>query len=92
MKQPPCTIGEVADSGRMASPSALHRSDLPRDGACVPETLVDILAVHRAGQVTPEQTVERCYARIKAHADPAVFITLRDEAALRHPSGGQGQY
>jgi allophanate hydrolase len=49
----------------------------------VPETLVDILAVHRAGQVTPEQTVERCYARIKAHADPAVFITLRDEADAR---------
>jgi allophanate hydrolase len=33
--------------------------------------------------VTPEQTVERCYARIKAHADPAVFITLRDEADAR---------
>jgi len=48
---------------------------------CVPETLADILAAHRAG--APEQTVERSYVRIKAHADPAVFITLRDEADAR---------
>src|SRR5437867_3093397 len=49
----------------------------------VPETLADILAVHRAGRVAPEQMVARSYARIKAHADPAVFITLRDEADAR---------
>jgi allophanate hydrolase len=46
----------------------------------VPETLADVLAVHRAGRVAPEETVERSYARIEAHADPAVFITLRDKA------------
>src|SRR5262245_25820482 len=46
----------------------------------VPETLAEILAVHRAGRLTPEETVERSYARVKAHADPAVFITLRDQA------------
>jgi allophanate hydrolase len=49
----------------------------------VPETLADILAVHRAGRVTPEETVERSYARTKAHADPAVFIMLREEADAR---------
>src|SRR5262245_28243236 len=51
--------------------------------SCVSETLADILAAHRAGRVTPEETVARCYARIKARADPAVFITLRDEADAR---------
>jgi allophanate hydrolase len=49
----------------------------------VPETLADILAAHRAGRVTPVETVERSYARIKAHADPAVFIMLREEAEAR---------
>lgn len=43
-----------------------------------PETVADILAAHRAG-ATPADTVARCYARIRAHADPAIFITLRDE-------------
>jgi allophanate hydrolase len=47
---------------------------------CVPETIADILAAHRAGPVAPEETVERSYARIEAHADPAVFIALRDKA------------
>jgi allophanate hydrolase len=54
----------------------------------VPETLAEILAAHRAGRVTPEETVTRCYARIKAHADPAVFITLRDEADARAEARG----
>jgi allophanate hydrolase len=44
-----------------------------------PETVADILAAHRAGAATPADTVARCYARIRAHADPAIFITLRDE-------------
>jgi len=44
------------------------------------ETILDILAAHRAGTDTPSATVARTYARIRAHADPAVFITLRDEA------------
>jgi len=46
----------------------------------VPETLADILAAHRVGRVAPEETVERSYARTNAHADPAVFIALRDKA------------
>lgn len=44
------------------------------------ETVADILASHRSGLSTPEQTLRRCYARIRAHDDPGIFITLRDEA------------
>ena len=43
------------------------------------ETVAQILAAHRAGTMTPEETVARSYARTRAHADPAIFITLRDE-------------
>ncbi len=43
------------------------------------ETVAEIVAAHRAGRMTPEETVARSYARIRAHADPAVFIALREE-------------
>jgi allophanate hydrolase len=43
------------------------------------ETVAAIVEAHRAG-ASPEATVARAYARIRAHADPAIFITLRDEA------------
>ena len=43
------------------------------------ETIGDIVAAHRSGAVTPEQTIRRSYARIRAYGDPAVFISLRDE-------------
>ena len=45
------------------------------------ETIAEILQAHRTGAATPADTVARSYARIRAHADPAVIITLRDEAA-----------
>jgi allophanate hydrolase len=48
----------------------------------VSETIASILASHRARSVTPEQTIERTLARIRAHGDPAIFISLRDEAEL----------
>ncbi|MFC0241754.1 allophanate hydrolase [Rhodopseudomonas telluris] len=44
------------------------------------DTIAEILAAHRAGTTTPAQTIARCYQRIRAHGDPAIFITLRDEA------------
>ena len=44
------------------------------------ETVASIVAAHRTGTVTPEQTVARSYARIRAYGDEAVFITLRPEA------------
>ncbi len=47
------------------------------------ETVVEILAAYRAGSLTPEDIVARSFARIRAHNDPAVFITLREEADIR---------
>ncbi len=44
------------------------------------ETVLSIVAAHRAGTMTPAETVARTFARIRAHNDPAVFISLRDEA------------
>ena len=43
-------------------------------------TITAIVAAHRSGAVSPHATIARCYARIRAHDDPAVFISLRDEA------------
>jgi allophanate hydrolase len=43
------------------------------------ETVAAIVAAHRAGTMTPAQTVARSYARIRDYNDPAVFISLRDE-------------
>ncbi|WP_407178099.1 allophanate hydrolase [Bradyrhizobium sp. STM 3562] len=43
------------------------------------ETVAAIVAAHRAGHLTPAQTVARSFARIRAHDDPAIFISLRDE-------------
>jgi len=48
-------------------------------GAEQPETIAAIVAAHRAGTMTPAQTVARTYQRIRDHNDPAVFISLRDE-------------
>jgi allophanate hydrolase len=45
----------------------------------VAETVVSIVGAHRAGAVTPEQTVARSFARIRAHGDGAIFISLREE-------------
>ena len=49
------------------------------------ETVAAIVAAHRAGTVSPAQTVARSYERIRNYNDPAVFISLRDEKdALTH--------
>ncbi len=47
------------------------------------ETVAEILHAYRTGAATPEDIVARSYARIRAHGDPAIFITLRDEADVR---------
>ena len=44
------------------------------------ETAASIVEAHRQGTTSPEATVARSFARIRAHNDPAVFISLRDEA------------
>jgi allophanate hydrolase len=54
------------------------------------ETVAEILEAHRSGQATPEATVARSFARIRAHADPAIFITIRDEAEVKAEAGAQG--
>jgi allophanate hydrolase len=43
-------------------------------------TVSAIVAAHRTGATKPESTIADCYARIRAHGDPAVFISLRDES------------
>jgi allophanate hydrolase len=55
---------------------ALHFNGRDRD---VTETVAAIAAAHRAGTMTPAQTVARSYQRIREHNDPAIFISLRDE-------------
>jgi allophanate hydrolase len=45
----------------------------------VMSTIAAIVAAHRTGRVTPAQTVEHAYARIRAYDDPATFIALREE-------------
>jgi allophanate hydrolase len=45
----------------------------------VTETVAAIVAAHRAGKLSPAETIARSYQRIRDHADPAVFISLRDE-------------
>jgi allophanate hydrolase len=46
----------------------------------VTETVAAIVAAHRAGASSPAQTVARSFQRIRDHNDPAIFISLRDEA------------
>jgi allophanate hydrolase len=46
----------------------------------VTETIASIVEAHRQGKTSPEATVARSFARIRARNDPAVFISLRDEA------------
>jgi allophanate hydrolase len=48
----------------------------------VPETIAEILSAHRARTTSPEETAARSYARIRARDDPAIFISLRDEAEV----------
>jgi allophanate hydrolase len=46
------------------------------------KTVVEIVEAHRSGAMTPAQTLARTFERIRAHADPAIFISLRDEAEV----------
>ena len=44
-------------------------------------TLGEILADHLSGARSPSQTIAQTYAAIRAHDDPALFISLKTEAA-----------
>jgi len=52
-------------------------------------TISQILDDHRSGG-SPAHTVAETYARIRAHGDPAVFISLRDEAEAIAEARGLG--
>jgi allophanate hydrolase len=59
------------------------------------ETVAEILDGYACGSITPEAIIARAYERIRRHDDPAIFITLRDEAevlaeASALPRGGNG--
>ena len=55
------------------------------------ETVAEILHAHRSGSRSPADTVARTYERIRAHGDPALFISLRDEkAAIAEAEALQG--
>jgi allophanate hydrolase len=47
------------------------------------QTVAELVAAHRQGVADAEETIGRCFARIRAHGDPGVFITLREEAEAR---------
>jgi len=49
----------------------------------VTETVAEILAAYRTGGATPADIVARSFERIRTHADPAVFIALREEPDVR---------
>ncbi|MGA2893540.1 MAG: allophanate hydrolase [Xanthobacteraceae bacterium] len=44
------------------------------------ETVAEILAAYRTGAAAPADIVKRSFARIRAHNDPALFISLREES------------
>jgi len=48
----------------------------------VTETVAEILYAYRAGAAKPQDIIGRSFERIRAHADPAMFIALRDEAEV----------
>jgi len=45
----------------------------------VTETVAEILHAYRTGAASPADIVARSFARIRAHNDPAIFISLREE-------------
>lgn len=47
------------------------------------ETVAEITHLHRAGRRAPEDTVAQSFERIRAFGDPALFISLREEAEVR---------
>jgi len=46
------------------------------------KTVAEILAAYRRDALKPQDVVARSYARIRRHADPAIFIALREEAEV----------
>src|SRR5690242_11501240 len=68
-----CTIAHKNRTAPIREGSAFSREPV------LSETIAAIVAAHRAGRLTPEETIRRTFARIRAHDDPGVFIALRPE-------------
>src|SRR4051794_26954133 len=81
----PTPLGQVACCGRHCAQSAgmLLAACRVTGTVKVGETVAAIVEAHRSGATSPEATIARTYARIRAHGDPAVFISLRDESDAR---------
>ena len=45
----------------------------------MPETVAEILDAYQTGDAAPADIVARSFARLRAHNDPALFISLREE-------------
>lgn len=46
------------------------------------DTVTSLLAAHRSGSIGVRTTVARSYERLRQAADPAIFISIRDEAEV----------
>jgi len=79
----PQSISRPATERRWAGSSALPADKVPR----VNETVADIVRAHRAKTMSPVGTVERTFARLAAHDDPALFIALRDQTDVVAEAG-----
>lgn len=47
------------------------------------ETVASLLAGHRSGEIAVSDTVGRTFRRLRDADDPAIFISVRDEAAVQ---------
>src|SRR5205807_10016159 len=74
---------------RFSRQEAARLGQVPAKPLCRPEfqvteTVAAMVAAHRAGHMSPAETLARSYQRIRDYNDSAVFISLRDEKdALR---------
>ena len=48
----------------------------------MPETISEFLEAYRGGRANPKDLIVRSFQRLRAYADPAMFISLREQAAI----------
>src|ERR1700734_1553278 len=73
-----CLPASVLAAGKPCDTNE-SRSVLLRRNLYVPETVAEILDAYRTGDAPPADIVARSFARLRAHNDPALFISLREE-------------
>ncbi len=52
------------------------------------ETVASLLAGHRSGQISVADTISRAFRRLRDANDPAIFISVRDEAEVQEEARG----